>query len=152
MFQSVPESVRQPSPRRGDARTRRARGREVRHRATQEISVPPSAATVLAPVQAPWNQASSGAAALLSGRATQHPMQPPAFAVAGLRRKVSGIVDRLHRLWNRPGQTLRGRVNHRARESPKVLLNFLPTNIRIVRTCQYHRDNNELVELSVLRY
>jgi len=27
---------------------------------------------------------SSGAAALLSGRATQPPMQPPAFAVAGL--------------------------------------------------------------------
>jgi hypothetical protein len=34
--------------------------------------------------QAPWSPASSGAAALPSGRATQHPMQPPAFAVAGL--------------------------------------------------------------------
>jgi hypothetical protein len=30
--------------------------------------------------------------------------------------------------------------------------NFLPTNSRIVRRRQYHRDNNELVELSVLRY
>src|SRR5258706_4327734 len=29
---------------------------------------------------------------------------------------VSGIVDRLHRLWTQPGQTLRGRVNHRTRE------------------------------------
>src|SRR6266404_5796275 len=53
-------------------------------RAAREISAPPSAATDLALVQAPWSPASSGAAALLSGRATQHPMQPPAFAVAGL--------------------------------------------------------------------
>jgi hypothetical protein len=35
---------------------------------------------------------------------------------------VSGIDDRLHRRWTRPGQTLRGRVNRRAREPPKVLL------------------------------
>src|SRR6476659_5487087 len=32
---------------------------------------------------------------------------------------VSGIDDRLHGLWTRPGQTLRGRANHRAREPPK---------------------------------
>src|SRR6185312_8500733 len=34
--------------------------------------------------QPPWSPASSGAAASLSGRVTQHPIQPPAFAVAGL--------------------------------------------------------------------
>src|SRR5947199_9853201 len=65
---------------------------------------------------------------------------------------VSGINDRLYRLWTRPGQTLRGRVNHRTREPPKKLLNLLPMNSRIVRKRQYHCDNNELVELSVLRY
>src|SRR5438309_6441751 len=32
---------------------------------------------------------------------------------------ASGTDDWLHRLWTRPGQTLRGRVNHRAREPPK---------------------------------
>jgi len=31
----------------------------------------------------PWSQASSDAAALPCGRATRHPMQPPAFALAG---------------------------------------------------------------------
>ena len=41
------------SPRPADARARCARGREVRRRATQEISAPPSAATDLALVQAP---------------------------------------------------------------------------------------------------
>src|SRR6266851_4759383 len=65
---------------------------------------------------------------------------------------VSGIDDRLHRQWIRPGQTLRARVNRRAREPPKVLLNLLPTNSRIVRKQQHHCENNELVELSVLRY
>ena len=39
---------------------------------------------------------------------------------------VSGIDDRLHRRWTRPGQTLQGRVNHRAREPPKVLLKLPP--------------------------
>src|SRR5215470_2165637 len=87
----------------------------------QEISVPPCAATDLALVRAPWSPASSGAAALLSGRATQHPMQPPAFAVAESQRMVSGIDDRLHRPWTLPGQTLRARVNRRAREPPKAL-------------------------------
>src|SRR5579864_8111855 len=33
---------------------------------------------------------------------------------------VSGIDDQLHRRWTRPGQTLRARVNHRARDPPKV--------------------------------
>src|SRR5499427_7758698 len=32
---------------------------------------------------------------------------------------ASGIDDRLHGLWTRRGQTLRGHVNHRAREPPK---------------------------------
>src|SRR5436305_1060081 len=60
---------------------------------------------------------------------------------------VSGIDDRLHGLWTRPGQTLRARVNHRAREPPKVvLLKILPTNSTIVRKSQYHCDNNEVVE------
>ena len=64
---------------------------------------------------------------------------------------VSGINDGLRQLWIRPGQTERGRVNHRAREPPKLLLTLPLTNSRIVRKQQYHRENNELVELSVLR-
>ena len=60
-----------------------ARGREVRRRSTQEISASPSAVADLALVRAPWSRASSDAEALPSGRATRHPMQPPAFALAG---------------------------------------------------------------------
>src|SRR5262249_35264633 len=138
------------SPRPGHARARCARGREVRRRATQEISAPPSAATCLALAQAPWSPASSGAAASLSGRVTEHPIQPPAFAVAGLWPMVSGTDDRLRRQWTRPGQTLRARVGRRARDPPKVTV--LPSNSRIVRKRQYHREKNDLVELSVLRY
>src|SRR5262249_25107996 len=78
-------------------------------------------------------------------------MQPPAFGAAGLSRMVSGIDDRLHRLWTQPGQTLRGRVNHRTREPLlKYSLNRLPTNSGIVPGSQYHADNYEAVELSVL--
>src|SRR5216684_4133041 len=46
---------------------------------------------------------------------------------------VSAIDDRLHGLWTRPGQTLRGRVNHRAREPPEVLLELLSQ--RITQSC-----------------
>src|SRR5207302_3212545 len=42
---------------------------------------------------------------------------------------ASGIDDRLHGLWTRPGQTLRGRVNHRAREPPKT------SSQRIAESC-----------------
>src|SRR5262249_61016320 len=101
-----------------DARARCARGREVRRRATQEISAPPSAATYLALAQAPGSPASSGAAASLSGRVTQHPIRPPAFAVAGLWPMVSGIDDQLRRQWTRLGQTLRPRVNRCAPDPP----------------------------------
>src|SRR5205807_8352597 len=81
--QPAPESVRSASPRPGHARARRARGREVRRRSRSEISAPPFAAADLALVRAPWSQASSDAEALPSGRATRHPIQPPAFALAG---------------------------------------------------------------------
>src|SRR5262245_30355596 len=56
---------------------------------------------------------------------------------------VSGIDDRLHRLWTPPGQTLRGHVNHRTSSHR--------TN-RIVPSSQYHRDHYEAVELSVFRH
>src|SRR5436190_22067162 len=49
-------------------------------------------------------------------------MPPPAFATDGLPRKVFGIDDWLHRRQTQRGQTLRGRVNHRASEPPQVLL------------------------------
>src|SRR6266478_2080418 len=65
---------------------------------------------------------------------------------------VSGIDDRLHRRWTRPGQTLRGRVNHRAREPPKALLKAPVNNSSIVLKRHHHCENNELSELSVLRY
>src|SRR5262245_2579885 len=66
---------------------------------------------------------------------------------------VSGIDDRLHRLWTRPGQTLRGRVNHPTREPLlKNSQDRLPTISRIVPSRQYHRDNYEVVALSVLRH
>jgi hypothetical protein len=61
---------------------------------------------------------------------------------------VSGIGEQLHRLVDPAWQTLRGHVNHRAREPPKALLN----EQHIVRMRHDSRDNNELVELSVLRY
>src|SRR5262249_61158016 len=95
-------------------------------RATQEISAPPSAATYLAHAQAPWSPGSSGAAASLSGRATQRPIQPPAFAVAGLWPMVSGTDDQLRRQWTRPGQTLRAPANRQARDPPEVSLNTSP--------------------------
>src|SRR5215468_2648154 len=80
-------------------------------------------------------------------------MQPPAFAAAGLWRMVSGIDDRLHRLWTQPGQTLRGRVNHRTREPLlKYSQNSSHRNSRIVPSSQYHCDNYEAVELSALRH
>src|SRR5262245_32081354 len=56
---------------------------------------------------------------------------------------ASGIDDRLHRLRTQPGQTLRGRVNHQT---------WLPTINRIVPGGQYHADNYEAAELSVLRH
>src|SRR5271167_5037978 len=65
---------------------------------------------------------------------------------------VSGIDDQLRRLWTRLGQTLRVRVNHRARNLLSYSENLVLTNSTIVRIRQYNRDNNELVELSVLRY
>src|ERR1700694_87526 len=46
-------------------------------------SAPRSAVADLALVRVPWSQGSSDAAALPSGRAIRHPMQPPAFALAG---------------------------------------------------------------------
>src|SRR5262245_1720657 len=60
---------------------------------------------------------------------------------------VSGIDDQLRRQWTRPGQTLRARVNRRARDPPKVQ-DPLPTNSIIVRKQQHNGENNELVELS----
>src|SRR6476660_8527964 len=81
-------------------------------------------------------------------------MPPPVFAAAGLSRMVSGIDDRLHRLRTQPGQTLRGRVNHRTREP--LLLKYSqkppPTDSRIVPGGQYHCDHYEAVELSILRH
>src|SRR5262249_2166316 len=66
---------------------------------------------------------------------------------------VSGIDDRLHRLWTQPGQTLRGRVNHPTREPLlKNSQDLLPTISRIVPGSQYHCDNYEAAELSVLRH
>src|ERR1700746_1214876 len=66
---------------------------------------------------------------------------------------VSGIDDPPHRLWTQPGQTLRGRVNHRTKEPLlKYSVNLLRTNSRIVPGSQYHGDNYEAVELSVLRH
>src|SRR4029078_942138 len=79
-------------------------------------------------------------------------MQPPAFGAAGLWRMVSDIDDPLHRLWTQPGQTLRGRVNHRTRNPPKNSRDVLPTSSRIVRSRQYHGANYEAAELSVLRH
>src|SRR5262245_53960035 len=61
-------------------------------------------------------------------------MQPPAFGAAGLWRMVSGRDDRRHRLWTRPGQTLRGRVDHRTSEPlRKYSQDFLPH--RIAESC-----------------
>src|SRR6184192_3241444 len=47
---------------------------------------------------------------------------------------ASGIDDRLHGLWTRPGQTLRGRVNHRAREPPKSIPKT--SSQRIAESCE----------------
>src|SRR5262245_38436763 len=60
-------------------------------------------------------------------------MQPPASASAGLSRMVSGIDDRLHRLWSQPGQTLRGRANHRTREP--LLKNSQTFSQRLAESC-----------------
>src|SRR5436190_18847391 len=42
------------------------------------------------------------------------------------------------------------RAHNRAREPPKLLLKPPPTNSGVVRSSQYHCDNNEMAELSVL--
>src|SRR5438874_2053157 len=47
---------------------------------------------------------------------------------------ASGVDDRLHGLWTRPGQTLRGRVNHRAREPPKSIPKT--SSQRIAESCE----------------
>src|SRR5213595_3125736 len=66
---------------------------------------------------------------------------------------VSGRDDRLRRLRSQPGQTLRARASHRTKE---LLLRYstslLTTHTRIVPGSQYHGDNYEAAELSVLRH
>src|SRR5215471_10298997 len=59
---------------------------------------------------------------------------------------ASGKDARRHRRRTRRGQTRRARANHRTREPPGR------TNSRIVPASQYHRDKNEVAELSVLRH
>src|SRR5262245_27437483 len=56
---------------------------------------------------------------------------------------VSGKDVPLHRQRTQPGQTRRARANHQT--SP-------PTMSRIVPGSQYHADNYEAAELSVLRH
>src|SRR5262245_43465625 len=46
---------------------------------------------------------------------------------------VSGIDDPLHRRWTQPGQTLRGRVNHRTREP--LLKNSQSYSERLAESC-----------------
>src|SRR5690242_2294162 len=94
----------------------------------------------------------SVAAVLPSDRATLHPMRPRVFALVALSRTAFGIDDRLRRQSIRPGQTLRGRASHRARSLLQALWKIPKNTTSIVRVWQCHVDNNELVELSILRY